>query len=53
MRHIETGEPFKFDVKKNDHRYNQNHYEALGDVITNYVYSLLETEAKLKKVYVS
>jgi len=31
MRHIETGEPFKFEVKEGDRRYNQKHYEALGE----------------------
>ena len=34
MRHIETGEPFKFEVKEGDRRYNQKHYEALGEVPT-------------------
>ena len=53
LRHTETGEPFKFDVKKNDMSYNQLRYEALGEVITEYVYSRLETEVKLKRVYVS
>lgn len=52
MRHIETGEPFKFEVKEGDRRYNQKHYEALGEVITEHVYQLLEEEAKLKKHFV-
>ncbi|KAJ7369912.1 hypothetical protein OS493_035485 [Desmophyllum pertusum] len=49
MRNIETGEPFKFDVKEGDRAYNQKHYEALGEVITDYIYQLLEEEVKLKK----
>ena len=32
MRNIETGEPFKFEVKEGDRAYNQKHYEALGEV---------------------
>lgn len=32
MRNLETGEPFKFDVKEGDRAYNQKHYEALGEV---------------------
>ena len=32
LRHIETGEPFLFEVKKGDKAYNQAHYEALGEV---------------------
>ncbi|KAF4531846.1 hypothetical protein B566_EDAN000872 [Ephemera danica] len=41
-----TGQPgnekFEFNVKEDDRRYNQKHYEALGDVITEHVYSLLD-----------
>ena len=32
LRHTETGEPFGFMVREGDHRYNQAHYEALGEV---------------------
>ena len=32
MRNLETGEPFKFEVKEGDRAYNQKHYEALGEV---------------------
>ena len=32
LRHTETGEPFEFVVRDGDHRYNQAHYEALGEV---------------------
>lgn len=52
MRNLETGEPFKFEVKEGDRVYNQKHYEALGEVITEYVYKLLEEEVKLKKHFV-
>ena len=32
LKHIETNEPFKFEVKEGDRAYNQKHYEALGEV---------------------
>ncbi|XP_046401124.1 FAM172 family protein homolog CG10038 isoform X2 [Ischnura elegans] len=48
-----TGEPgeegFQFQVS-DDGDYNQRHYEALGDVITEYVYDLLETEVGLVRL---
>ncbi|CAH1796658.1 unnamed protein product, partial [Owenia fusiformis] len=49
LRDKESGEPFKFKVK-NKHTYNQKRYEALGEVITEHVYGLLESDAKLKKI---
>ncbi|KAG8228509.1 hypothetical protein J437_LFUL008380, partial [Ladona fulva] len=48
-----TGEPgedgFEFRVSE-DNDYNQKHYEALGDVITEHVYGLLEEEVDLVKL---
>lgn len=32
LRQIENGEPFVFKVKESDQKYNQDHYEALGEV---------------------
>ena len=32
LRQLESGEPFAFVVKEGDKRYNQAHYEALGEV---------------------
>ncbi|XP_064609750.1 cotranscriptional regulator ARB2A-like [Liolophura sinensis] len=49
---IETGEPFVFKVRSHDDSYNQKRYEALGEVITEYVYELLEKEANLKRVHI-
>lgn len=37
---LATDEPFKFDVSNNP-TYNQQRYEALGEVITEHVYQLL------------
>ncbi|XP_013385243.1 protein FAM172A isoform X2 [Lingula anatina] len=50
LEHIETKESFIFKVR-DDHFFNQRRYEALGEVITEYVYNLLE-KAGLEKVYV-
>nr|XP_020648927.1 protein FAM172A isoform X10 [Pogona vitticeps]XP_020648928.1 protein FAM172A isoform X11 [Pogona vitticeps] len=52
LRHIKTGEPFVFNYREDLHRWNQKRYEALGEIITKYVYKLLEEECHLKKVYV-
>lgn len=50
LRHTETDERFEFEVRKEDPKYNQKRYEALGEVITEYVYNLLETEVGLKRI---
>lgn len=50
LRHIITGEAFEFNVKKDDHVYNQKRYEALGEVVSNHVFHLLETECNLVKM---
>ncbi|KAH0628087.1 hypothetical protein JD844_008805 [Phrynosoma platyrhinos] len=52
LRHIKTGEPFVFNYREDLHRWNQKRYEALGEIITKYIYELLEEECHLKKVYV-
>ncbi|XP_040584966.1 cotranscriptional regulator FAM172A isoform X2 [Mesocricetus auratus] len=50
LRHIKTGEPFVFNYREDLHRWNQKRYEALGEIITKYVYELLEKECHLQKV---
>ncbi|GBN47264.1 Protein FAM172A [Araneus ventricosus] len=50
LRHITTGEPFEFNVKRDDQAYNQKRYEALGELVNDYVYELLEKEGGLKKL---
>ncbi|XP_071039132.1 cotranscriptional regulator ARB2A homolog isoform X2 [Parasteatoda tepidariorum] len=51
LRHITTGTPFEFNVMKDDQVYNQKRYEAIGELVTNYVYNLLEEEGQLKRMY--
>uniref|UniRef100_H3BAL8 ARB2 cotranscriptional regulator A n=1 Tax=Latimeria chalumnae TaxID=7897 RepID=H3BAL8_LATCH len=51
LRHTVTGEPFVFNYREDLHRWNQKRYEALGQIITQHVYDLLENECKLKKIY--
>ena len=35
---------FVFEVKKGDQAFNQKNYEEIGDIITEYVYGLLESD---------
>uniref|UniRef100_A0A8B9HUI6 Arb2 domain-containing protein n=1 Tax=Astyanax mexicanus TaxID=7994 RepID=A0A8B9HUI6_ASTMX len=49
LRHTRTGEPFVFNYKEDLHRWNQKRYEALGEIITQYVYERLEKDCKLRK----
>uniref|UniRef100_A0A671SES5 Family with sequence similarity 172 member A n=1 Tax=Sinocyclocheilus anshuiensis TaxID=1608454 RepID=A0A671SES5_9TELE len=49
LRHTHTGEPFVFNYKEDLHRWNQKRYEALGEIITKYVYERLENDCNLKK----
>ncbi|KAK1176558.1 cotranscriptional regulator FAM172A isoform X1 [Acipenser oxyrinchus oxyrinchus] len=49
LRHIKTGDPFVFNYREDLHRWNQKRYEALGEIITNHVYELLEKECNMKK----
>ena len=32
LRQIDSDEPFEFEERKDDHKYNQKRYNALGDV---------------------
>ncbi|XP_038177069.1 cotranscriptional regulator FAM172A isoform X2 [Arvicola amphibius] len=50
LRHIKTGEPFVFNYHEDLHRWNQKRYEALGEIITKYVYELLEKDCNLQKI---
>ncbi|XP_068231258.1 cotranscriptional regulator ARB2A [Palaemon carinicauda] len=52
MRNIKTGGPFEFVVREGDQAYNQMHYEALGEVITEEVYKLLESDCNLRRFLV-
>ncbi|XP_030215107.1 cotranscriptional regulator ARB2A homolog [Gadus morhua] len=52
LRHIKTGEAFVFNAKEDLHRWNQKRYEALGEILTQYVYELLEKECSLTKAIV-
>ncbi|XP_074650617.1 cotranscriptional regulator ARB2A-like [Tubulanus polymorphus] len=50
LRHIETGEPFIFNVRPEGVSYNQRRYEALGEIVTEYVFDLLENELELERM---
>ncbi|XP_061673564.1 cotranscriptional regulator FAM172A homolog [Syngnathoides biaculeatus] len=49
LRHTKTGEPFIFNAREDLHRWNQKRYEALGEIITQYVYELLEKKCNMTK----
>ncbi|XP_056144875.1 LOW QUALITY PROTEIN: cotranscriptional regulator FAM172A homolog [Lampris incognitus] len=49
LRHIKTGEAFVFNAREDLHRWNQKRYEALGEIITQCVYELLEKKCNMTK----
>ncbi|XP_061133740.1 cotranscriptional regulator FAM172A homolog isoform X1 [Syngnathus typhle] len=49
LRHTETGEAFIFNAREDLHRWNQKRYEALGEIVTQYVYELLEKKCNMTK----
>ncbi|KAJ8006141.1 hypothetical protein DPEC_G00125160 [Dallia pectoralis] len=49
LRHTKTGDRFVFNARDDLHRWNQKRYEALGEIITQHVYQLLETKCNLTK----
>uniref|UniRef100_A0A8K9WW52 Arb2 domain-containing protein n=1 Tax=Oncorhynchus mykiss TaxID=8022 RepID=A0A8K9WW52_ONCMY len=50
LRHTTTGEAFVFNAREDLHRWNQKRYEALGEIVTQYVYELLEKKCNMTKV---
>ncbi|KAM8820718.1 putative protein ARB2BP [Eudromia elegans] len=52
LRHLDTNESFVFNYYKNAHERNHKRYQALGHVLTQYVYELLEGVCMLQKVYI-
>ena len=48
--HIDTGEPFMFEAIPGNNDYNQRRYEALGEIITDTVYNMLENEVGLIRI---
>ncbi|KAM9201455.1 putative protein ARB2BP [Dugong dugon] len=52
LRHTETQRPFVFNYYKNVHEKNSKRYQALGHLLEQYIYELLEKMCKLQKVYI-
>ncbi|XP_057688281.1 cotranscriptional regulator ARB2A homolog isoform X2 [Corythoichthys intestinalis] len=52
LRHTKTGEHFIFNAREDLHRWNQKRYEALGEIITQYVYELLENKCNMTKAII-
>ena len=53
LRHTETHGPFAFNYYTNVLERNSKHYWALGHLLEQYIYELLEKVCKLRKVYIS
>ncbi|CAJ0837916.1 7296_t:CDS:10 [Entrophospora sp. SA101] len=49
LRHIETNERFEFEVTPGNQYYNQCHYEALGEIIGEYIEEELVKKYQFKK----
>ncbi|XP_059866558.1 putative protein ARB2BP [Delphinus delphis] len=52
LRHTETHKPFVFNYYKNVLERNSKRYQALGHLLEQYIYELLEKVCKLQKVYI-
>ncbi|XP_032336709.1 putative protein FAM172B [Camelus ferus] len=52
LRHIETHRPFIFNYYKNVLERNSKRYQALGHLLEQYIYVLLEKVCKLQRVYI-
>lgn len=52
LRHTETQRPFVFNYYKNVLERNSERYQALGHLLAQYIYELLEKVCKLQKVYI-
>ncbi|XP_051923417.1 cotranscriptional regulator FAM172A homolog isoform X2 [Hippocampus zosterae] len=49
LRHTKTGDAFIFNAREDLHRWNQKRYEALGEIVTQHVYELLEKKCNMTK----
>ncbi|XP_015668759.1 putative protein FAM172B [Protobothrops mucrosquamatus] len=51
LKHVDTNEPFVFNYQKS---YKDNHkrYQILGQLVTQYVYELLEKTFSLQKIHI-
>ncbi|XP_042637582.1 putative protein FAM172B [Orycteropus afer afer] len=52
LRHTETQRPFVFNYYKNILEKNSKRYQALGHLLEQYIYKLLEKVCKLQKIYI-
>jgi len=50
LRKIGSDEGFTFEERPGDLAYNQARYEALGEVITDYVYAMLSARCRLERL---
>ncbi|OCT95182.1 putative protein FAM172B [Xenopus laevis] len=50
LRHMLTKKPFVYNYYKKEYERNHKRYKMLGDLITLYVYELLEKECNLERI---
>ncbi|XP_069493361.1 putative protein ARB2BP [Ambystoma mexicanum] len=51
LRHLDTNEEFAYNSYKGDYKRNHKRYQVLGQIITQYVYELLDKACNLQKIY--
>ncbi|XP_063161670.1 putative protein ARB2BP [Candoia aspera] len=51
LRHVDTNETFVFNYQ-NSYKDNHKRYQILGQLITQYIYELLEKACNLQKIYI-
>ncbi|XP_034268515.1 putative protein FAM172B [Pantherophis guttatus] len=51
LKHVDTNEPFVYNYQ-NSYKDNHKRYQIIGQLITQYVYELLEKVCSLQKIYI-
>ncbi|KAM9320463.1 putative protein ARB2BP [Gastrophryne carolinensis] len=50
LRHVVTNNPFNYNYYKNEYDRNHKRYKIIGDMITLYVFELLEKDCNLQRI---
>ncbi|XP_018420783.1 PREDICTED: putative protein FAM172B [Nanorana parkeri] len=50
LRHMVTNKPFLYNYYKNEYDRNHKRYKMIGDMVTLYVYELLEKDCNLQRI---
>ncbi|KAK2182474.1 hypothetical protein NP493_351g01019 [Ridgeia piscesae] len=52
LRHIDTNQPFTYYADAKDNAYNERRYKVIGELVTRYIYMLLEKETRLLRTFI-